>query len=88
MEARSAVRAGGATAQLAIHTPRTEDAMTGKLKLDLDRLKVESFEAQAPLHERGTVDGAEYLASIDGTCIDATCRNYGSCRPQGCATVP
>ncbi|HEU4562429.1 MAG TPA: hypothetical protein VFS20_31655 [Longimicrobium sp.] len=62
--------------------------MTGKLKLDLDRLKVESFEAQAQMYERGTVDGAELFASIDGTCIDATCRNYGTCRPSACTPVP
>lgn len=62
--------------------------MTGKLKLDLDRLKVESFEAQGPRHERGTVDGAELLASVDGTCIDYTCRNYGTCRPSVCTDIP
>jgi len=62
--------------------------MAGKLKLDLDRLTVESFEAQALMFERGTVDGAEFFASIDGTCVDATCRNYGTCRPSACATVP
>jgi hypothetical protein len=62
--------------------------MPGKLKLDLDRLNVETFEAEELTHERGTVRGAEAFASIDGTCVDYTCRNYGTCRPSVCTTVP
>ena len=64
--------------------------MPGKMKLELNGLKVETFEADAQTYGSGTVRGAELLASIDGTCIDYTCRNYGTCRPNsgGCNTVP
>jgi len=62
--------------------------MNGKMKLDLDGLKVETFEAQAQTAERGTVHGAEAMGSIDGTCVDYTCRNYGTCRPSVCTDIP
>jgi hypothetical protein len=62
--------------------------MPGKMKLDLDRLKVETFEAQAEMYERGTVNGAEAFGSVDGTCVDYTCRNYGTCRPSVCTDIP
>jgi len=64
--------------------------MPGKLKLELDGLKVESFEADAQTYGSGTVRGAELFASVvDGTCVDYTCRNYGTCRVAGqCVTVP
>ncbi|MDB4952412.1 MAG: hypothetical protein JWM27_5061 [Gemmatimonadetes bacterium] len=64
--------------------------MPGKLKLQLDGLKVESFEADAQAYGSGTVRGAEMFGSIDGTCVDETCRNYGTCRvgAGGCLTVP
>ncbi|HET7232960.1 MAG TPA: hypothetical protein VFJ16_23325 [Longimicrobium sp.] len=56
------------------------------MKLDLDGLNVETFEAQPQMYERGTVNGAD--ASVDGTCIDYTCRNYGTCRPSVCTDIP
>ncbi|HEX6747367.1 MAG TPA: hypothetical protein VF092_08695 [Longimicrobium sp.] len=64
--------------------------MPGKMKLQLDGLKVESFEADTQTYGSGTVRGAELFASIDGTCVDYTCRNYGTCRvgASGCNTVP
>jgi hypothetical protein len=64
--------------------------MPGKLKLQVDGLKVESFEVDALGYANGTVLGAEMFGSIDGTCVDETCRNYGTCRvgAGGCLTVP
>jgi|1185.fasta_scaffold316001_1 hypothetical protein len=62
--------------------------MPGKMKLQVDGLKVESFEAEAQNY-RNEVRGAEF-GSLDGTCVDETCRNYGTCRvgAGGCNTVP
>ena len=47
-----------------------------KLKLDLDRVSVESFPTAAPAEQKGTVDG--HLRSRIGdtwcvTCFDITC---------------
>lgn len=56
-----------------------------KIKLDLDRLQVDSFETDAAGRaERGTVHG---LWSQVGTCDGrvATCQYGGTCGP-GCAT--
>lgn len=60
--------------------------MPVKLKLEVDGLKVESFEADVRTPGRGV----EMFGSLDGTCIDETCRNYGTCRvgAGGCNTVP
>ena len=62
--------------------------MPGKMKLELDGLKVESFEADAQTYGSGTEHGAD--GSIDGSCVDYTCRNYGTCRvgAGACNTVP
>ncbi|HSU17656.1 hypothetical protein [Longimicrobium sp.] len=46
-----------------------------KLQLDLDQLHVEGFVTDAPLDERGTVEGAQTI--IEGTCGP-------SCLPSGC----
>ena len=64
--------------------------MPGKLKLQMDGLKVESFEVDALSYTSGAARGAEMFGSIDGTCVDETCRNYGTCRvgAGGCLTVP
>jgi len=62
--------------------------MPSKMKLDLDVLNVESFEAEAQAFERGTVRGAELFATIDGTCVDGTCRGYGTCGIYPCKPIP
>jgi hypothetical protein len=63
--------------------------MPEKMKLELDSLNVESFEAEAQaMARRGTVQGAEMLASIAGTCYDGTCRGYGTCNIYPCKPIP
>ncbi|HET7232962.1 MAG TPA: hypothetical protein VFJ16_23335 [Longimicrobium sp.] len=62
--------------------------MAGKMKLDLDGLNVETFEAEAQeAARRGTVRGNEEMVSID-TCYDYTCRGYGTCGIYPCKPVP
>ena len=59
-----------------------------KLKLDLDKLSVESFDSQGPESvERGTVLGRDFI-TVDYTCYDATCRGYGTCGIYPCKQVP
>lgn len=62
--------------------------MPGKMKLNLDGLNVESFEAEAKAFEDGTVRGAELFATVDGTCYDGTCRGYGTCNIYPCKPIP
>jgi hypothetical protein len=64
--------------------------MPGKLKLELEGLQVESFEADSQSYRSGTVRGVAMFGSIDGTCVDETCRNYGTCRwgASACTLVP
>jgi hypothetical protein len=60
--------------------------MTAKHKLNVNKLQVESFEAQLPeTASRGTVRGNQL--SVD-TCYDATCRGYGTCGIYPCKPVP
>lgn len=60
--------------------------MQSKLKLNLDKLTVDSFEAQAPTDARGTVIG---LASLGcDTMYDGTCHGYGTCNIFPCKTIP
>jgi hypothetical protein len=61
--------------------------MQSKLKLDVEGLSVDSFEAQGPLADvRGTVDG-QYSFGCD-SMYDATCRGYGTCGIYPCKAVP
>jgi hypothetical protein len=46
--------------------PRDQENAMGKLKLDLDALRVESFDTAARAEERGTVRGAEH--TFDSGC--------------------
>lgn len=52
-----------------------------KLRLSLDALSVESFEARAANGERGTI-----LARDSGETFQDTCQNscYGTCKWQTC----
>ena len=62
--------------------------MASKMKLELEALNVETFEAEAPeAARRGTVLGNEY-ATVDLTCYDYTCRGYGTCGIYPCKQVP
>lgn len=48
-----------------------------KLKLNVDELMVESFEAADAVTERGTVRGEELIASDLNSCWDTECgRSY------------
>lgn len=63
--------------------------MPGKMKLELDALNVETFEAEAQAAgRRGTVLGNELFATVDGTCYDGTCRGYGTCGIYPCKPIP
>lgn len=64
--------------------------MAAKMKLDLDGLNVDTFEAEAQgVARRGTVRGNEEIAvTIDLTCFDYTCRGYGTCGIYPCKQVP
>jgi hypothetical protein len=64
--------------------------MAAKMKLDLDGLNVDTFEAEAQdFVRRGTVRGnEEAAATIDLTCYDYTCRGYGTCGIYPCKQVP
>lgn len=44
-----------------------------KLTLDLDSLKVESFQPADAQHSRGTVIGAEALQTGPADCVTITC---------------
>ncbi|HEX8391492.1 MAG TPA: hypothetical protein VF665_03960 [Longimicrobium sp.] len=44
-----------------------------KMKLSLDTLKVETFEAVTETEERGTVRGNEMFVSFPNTCADTNC---------------
>lgn len=59
-----------------------------KIKLDVEKLAVESFAVDASLHERKTVEGyasgpmgcsADTVCGVR-TCLDVTC-DYTVCRP-------
>jgi len=58
-----------------------------KMKLDLNALKVETFEpAEAP-EERGTVEGREVLVSRPyASCPDTDC-GLSACRTSPCACI-
>jgi hypothetical protein len=60
--------------------------MTSKIKLDMDTLRVDSFETQAEEKERGTVVG-HWSFGCD-TMYDATCHGYGTCGIYPCKAVP
>jgi hypothetical protein len=60
-----------------------------KLNLDVDQLSVESFEPQEMEGAaRGTVRGNGLFATVDGTCVDGTCRGYGTCGIYPCKPIP
>jgi hypothetical protein len=44
-----------------------------KLMLEVESLEVESFQTGGPQPSRGTVAGAEALATLPGWCISFTC---------------
>jgi hypothetical protein len=62
--------------------------MGTKIKLEVDTLQVESFEAVGEEHgQRGTVRGNMSLGC--DTQYDGTCNNYGTCHPWGaCLPIP
>lgn len=56
-----------------------------KLKLNIDELTVESFEAAQSVAERGTVRGEEFFASDLNSCHDTECgRTYCASSPCAC----
>ena len=60
--------------------------MQSKLKLNLEQLRVDSFEPEAAEGEgRGTVVGQD---SWIETRYDYTCRGYGTCGIYPCKAVP
>ncbi|HET6233262.1 MAG TPA: hypothetical protein VFE05_24510 [Longimicrobiaceae bacterium] len=60
--------------------------MQRKLKLDVEKLNVDSFEAQEPMLARGTVIG-QYSLGCD-TLNDGTCRGNGTCGIYPCHPIP
>lgn len=56
-----------------------------KLKLSMESLKVESFEAVEVPEERGTVAGNERVVSYPNTCGDTECgRSFCVSSPCAC----
>ncbi|MDB4950290.1 MAG: hypothetical protein JWM27_2939 [Gemmatimonadetes bacterium] len=61
--------------------------MSTKLKLSLDQLHVDSFEAQeSSKDERGTVHALWSLGC--DTMYDGTCHGYGTCGIYPCKQIP
>jgi hypothetical protein len=61
--------------------------MRTKLKLDLDKLQVESFDSQSEqMEQRGTVIG-QWSLGCD-TMYDGTCHGYGTCGIYPCRPIP
>jgi hypothetical protein len=58
-----------------------------KLTLDIDKLRVESFDADAAGRGRGTVRGHDYSNTCD-SIADYTCHGYGTCGIYPCKQVP
>ena len=52
-----------------------------KLTLELDELKVESFETSVPATERGTVQGFDESWSDNSVCPGVTERGQKGCYP-------
>lgn len=59
--------------------------MLDKLKLELDRLEVESFDTADEQEERGTVQGFQWVGD---TYYDRTCNGYGTCGIYPCQPIP
>ena len=64
--------------------------MNGKLSLNVDQLRVETFEPGVALPERGTVRGHIYSDPALGcdSRVDYTCHGYGTCGIYPCKQVP
>jgi len=63
--------------------------MARKMKLELDGLRVESFEAETPEMRRGgTVRGNAWTLPYCDTLNDYTCRGNGTCGIYPCHPVP
>ena len=61
--------------------------MRGKLKLDLDRLEVESFETEKVLADQGTVHAhgtVRCSVNPDYTCVEETCAAVVTCLGETC----
>lgn len=62
--------------------------MPSKLKLNVETVRVESFEAEsAGRVTRGTVRGREWSTTCD-SIADYTCHGYGTCGIYPCKQVP
>jgi hypothetical protein len=63
--------------------------MARKIRMDVEKLTVESFEAgEEKQTERGTVHGVMSQLGCD-TMYDGTCNNYGTCHYWGvCSPIP
>ncbi|MBB4637702.1 hypothetical protein [Longimicrobium terrae] len=56
-----------------------------KLKLSMESLKVETFEAVPVPEQRGTVPGNEVMVSFPNTCADTECgRSFCVSSPCAC----